>query len=170
MTAFDDSFRELVGEEGVFSTDRTDPGNWTGGNVGVGEFKGSKYGVSAASYPLLDIAALTLDGAKAIAKQDFWDRVRGDDLPPPVAHALFDCAYNQGVGSAIRLFQHALGVAEDGAFGSQTLNAFWHSDAHKFAHDFTVARIVRYSMAHNWAHNANGWVGRALHAYAEMLR
>lgn len=170
MSAFDDSFRELIGEEGELSTDRDDPGNWTSGVVDRGVFKGTKYGISAASYPNLDIAALTLDQAKTIAKQDFWDRVSGDALPPAVAHALFDCAYNQGVGSAIRLLQHALGVTEDGVIGPNTLSAFRRSDVPGFARSFTVARIVRYSMTRNWAKNAGGWVGRALDAYAEMLK
>lgn len=169
MAAFDDSFAELVGEEGVLSTDRNDPGNWTGGKVGVGTFVGSKYGISAAAYPTLDIVNLTIDQAKAIAKRDYWDRVRGDDLSQPVGHALFDMAYNQGIGAAIRVFQKSLGLTPDGVFGPATMAAYQAADPRKLARTFTTYRIVRYSMAPGWINDANGWVGRALDSYLEMV-
>ena len=38
---FDEAFRRLIGHEGGYSTDRRDPGNWTGGKVGVGILKGT---------------------------------------------------------------------------------------------------------------------------------
>ena len=169
MSAFDDSFAELIGEEGGLSMDPKDRGNWDSGQIGVGTLKGSKYGISAAQYPTLDIANLTLDQAKAIAKRDYWDKVRGDDLPQPVAHALFDCAYNQGVGVAIKLFQKALTVTVDGVFGDGTMAAFRIVPIRRFARAFTIARIVRYSMGPGWMNDANGWTGRALDSFAEML-
>jgi lysozyme family protein len=169
MTAFDDSFAELHGEEGDLSTDPNDPGNWTGGAVGVGENRGTNFGISAAAYPTLDIAHLTLEQAKAIAKRDFWDPLHCDDLPFGVAHALFDTAFNQGVGAAARLFQHAVGVAEDGIVGSGTMAAFRRAGPRLFARRFTVARIVRYSHTRGWELYADGWVGRALDSYGDML-
>jgi lysozyme family protein len=169
MSAFDDSFAELLGEEGGLSLDPKDPGNWTGGKVGVGTLVGSKYGISAASYPTLDIPNLTLQQAKDIAKRDYWDAVRGDDLPPSVGHALFDCAYNQGVGTAVKLFQKALGVTPDGVFGPGTMAAFRAVPLKTFARAFTIARIVRYSMGPGWMSDAKGWTGRALDSFAEML-
>ena len=41
-------------EEGTLSLDPTDTGNWTGGAVGRGTLVGTKYGISAASYPTLE--------------------------------------------------------------------------------------------------------------------
>jgi len=61
MDTFDQAFALVVGIEGGFSTDQNDPGNWTSGKVCIGEFKGTKYGISAASYPHLDIPNLTPD-------------------------------------------------------------------------------------------------------------
>ena len=170
MTAFDDSFVKLHDAEGGYSTVRSDPGNWTGGKVGEGDFKGTKYGISAAAYPHLDIINLTLEQAKTIARQDYWEPVRGDELPPANAHALFDCAYNQGVGTSIKLFQKALGVTPDGVFGEQTMAAFKAADPKAFARAFTVARIIRYSMAPGWISDAKGWTGRALDSFTEMLQ
>ena len=57
---FDEAFRRLIGHEGGYSTDRRDPGNWTGGKVGVGVLKGTKYGIAANTYPNLDIKNLVV--------------------------------------------------------------------------------------------------------------
>jgi hypothetical protein len=37
--------------EGGLSMDERDPGNWTGGAIGKGELRGTKYGISAQTYP-----------------------------------------------------------------------------------------------------------------------
>ncbi len=42
-------------QEGGLSLDPKDPGNWTGGKVGLGKLLGTKYGIAAASHPGLDV-------------------------------------------------------------------------------------------------------------------
>lgn len=114
---FDIAFGLVVGAEGVFSNDRNDPGNWTGGGVGKGELKGTKYGVSAASYPNLDIVNLTLPEAAAIYKRDYWRPTQCTQLPPRLAYVVFDCAVNNGVSRALRFLQTAVGTTIDGIWG-----------------------------------------------------
>ena len=121
--AFGRAFRIVIGEEGGYDANAADPGNWTGGRCGAGQCLGTKFGISAASYPLLDIAGLELDGARAIYRRDYWDRVQGDALPPPLALLVFDAAVNNGVGRAARWLQIAAGVRVDGLIGAQTLAA-----------------------------------------------
>ncbi|WP_236513543.1 glycosyl hydrolase 108 family protein, partial [Escherichia coli] len=58
---FDQAFKVTIGHEGSFTLNKNDAGNWTGGKVGVGQLKGTKYGIAANSYPNLDIKNLTLD-------------------------------------------------------------------------------------------------------------
>ena len=123
MTCFDQAFKVVVGHEGGFTDDPRDPGNWTGGATGQGALRGTRWGISAASYPTLDIARLTLEDARAIYRRDYWDRVSGDHLPPPLALLVFDAAVNNGVGRAVRWLQGALGTASDGAVGPVTLAA-----------------------------------------------
>ena len=66
MDMFDVIFDRVLGHEGGFQADPRDRGNWTGGEVGKGELKGTKYGLAAMTYPELDIPALTLAEAEAI--------------------------------------------------------------------------------------------------------
>jgi lysozyme family protein len=123
MSAFDQAFTVVVGEEGGYTANQADPGNWTSGTCGKGECRGTKFGISAASYPTLDIASLTEDQARAIYKRDYWDKVAGDQLPPALALLVFDAAVNNGVSRAARWLQEAVGVADDGNIGPVTLAA-----------------------------------------------
>ena len=70
---FDTVFDRTIGSEGGFQADRRDRGNWTSGEVGKGELKGTKYGLSAMTYPDLDIKAITLQQAR---RRTLQDRVR----------------------------------------------------------------------------------------------
>jgi lysozyme family protein len=121
--AFDRAFAETIGHEGGFQDSPLDRGNWTGGRRGEGDLRGTKYGISAMSYPDLDIAGLTLADAKAIYQRDYWDRVSGDDLPDGVALFVFDYAVNSGVARAAMALQRIVGVADDGVIGPITLAA-----------------------------------------------
>ena len=113
----------VLDHEGGFCADRADLGNWTGGAVGSGVLRGTKFGISAAAYPAEDIANLTLEAAAAIYRRDYWDRVLGDRLSPPLALLVFDSAVNNGVGRAIGWLQGAVSATVDGRVGPETLAA-----------------------------------------------
>jgi lysozyme family protein len=126
----DDGFATAVAivlaHEGGFQAMPDDPGNWTGGKIGAGELKGTKYGISAATYPTLAIAGLTAADAAAIYRRDFWDRWGFAQLPPAIAGKLLDAAVNIGIEEAVRCLQRALRAAgqalgEDGKLGETTI-------------------------------------------------
>lgn len=98
--------------EGGYTDDPNDRGNWTSGKVGVGELKGTKYGISAASYPHLDIKNLTIDQAKEIYRKSYWEAVSGDSRPFPEALAVFDFAVNSGVRRALEMWNQKPDVRE----------------------------------------------------------
>ena len=76
----EEAFAVVIGHEGGFCVERTDPGNWTGGAVGRGVLRGTKFGISAAAYPTQDIANLTPEAAATIYRRDYWNRVLADHL------------------------------------------------------------------------------------------
>lgn len=166
---FDQAFALVVGEEGTLSMDTNDPGNWTGGKVGVGVLKGTKYGISAASYPEEDIANLTLAAAKVLAKRDYWDYFSGDTLPAAISLGLFDAGYNEGVVEATRLAQRALGATVDGVLGRATLSGLLNISVPIFARKFAIARVVAYAALPGWQEDRDGWVGRVLDVYQHMV-
>lgn len=124
MTVFDNVFEISVGAEGS-GLDLTpgDKGNWTGGEVGSGVLRGSRFGISAAAYPTVDIPNLTKEAAKAIYQRDYWALMHCDAMPAPLALLVFDPALNNGLGAATAFLQAAVGAGIDGDFGDETLGA-----------------------------------------------
>lgn len=112
VSRFNEAADIVLGHEGNFQAIRNDRGNWTSGKVGVGELKGTKYGITAMTYPSVDIKNLTLDEARAIYKRDFWDKINGDALEPALALVAFDTAINSGVGRAIQFLNQTNDVTE----------------------------------------------------------
>ena len=163
MTAFDQAFRVVVGEEGGYTANPADPGNWTGGACGRGECRGTRYGVSAAAYPGVAIATLTLDGAREIFRRDYWDLVAGDSLPPPLALLVFDAAVNNGVGRAVRWLQAAAGIPPDGTMGPRTLAAVAAKAGGGMAEllaEFQAQRLLFMAGLPTWRTFGLGWARR----------
>jgi len=98
--------------EGGFSNIRSDPGNWTGGKVGSGQLKGTKYGIAANSHPNLDIANLTMEQADAIFKTEYWDTIGGDAMPMGVDLVSFDVSVNSGSGKARQWYVDARAASQ----------------------------------------------------------
>ncbi len=142
-----------------------DRGNWTGGQVGKGTLLGSKFGISAAAYPTLDIPNLTYDAAGEIARRDYWDAARCGELPPALAFLLFDAAFNSGVARAVQFLQLAVGVKVDGVFGDmQTMpwTRAWLAKRGEAAlcAEVLAQRILFLSHAPEWAADGLGWSRR----------
>jgi lysozyme family protein len=117
--------------EGGFQCMPDDNGNWTGGEKGVGNLIGTKYGISA---PVLcsylkreatptDMRNLSRENAESIYKWSYWNAIRGDEINnQEQANQIYDMAVNAGVGTAINLCQRALGIAETGVMTTTTIN------------------------------------------------
>jgi len=133
--SFRSAFEDTVGLEGGFGKDPDDSGNWTGGKIGVGILKGTKYGISAAAYPDLDIENLTIEQAHALYKRDYWDVLKLDSIPNErVQEELFDTGVNMGIGASAKILQRSINflemgnpLDEDGAIGPKTIEkaVYW---------------------------------------------
>ena len=157
---FDTAFDRLIGHEGKFTNDPKDRGNWTTGVIGKGQCKGTKYGISAMTYPDLDIRNLTLDQAKAIYKRDWWDRINADDLHPAIVFQVWDFAVNAGMGTAKRKLQKAVNVAEDGIIGPMTIKAIKKADLNDVLMKFNSAKLKHYTSLSTWPRYGKGWTNR----------
>jgi hypothetical protein len=137
--------REFVRRwEGGYSNDPRDHGNWTGGKQGVGVLKGTKYGISAASYPGLDIENLTMQQADDIYYRDYWVPSGASDMSWPACLLVFDTAVLHGVGT-VRSWVNTVGV-----------------------NPYLIAahRLEVYVRMDNWDAFGKGWVRRV----AELLK
>ncbi len=162
MEAFEQAFDFLIGHEGGYSADPADPGNWTKARCGAGACRGTNWGISAASYPQLDIRALTRDDAAAIYRRDYWERSGCDRLSPPLGLLVFDAAVNCGVARAVGWLQLCLGVAQDGVLGAGTLaagTALSGGGAAPCA-EFQARRLAFMAGLPTWRRFAEGWSRR----------
>lgn len=157
---FDEAFRRLIGHEGGYSNDRRDPGNWTGGKVGVGILKGTKFGLAANTYSNLDIKNLTLAQAKAIYKKDWWDKLGADGMHSAIVFQLWDFAINAGRNRAIKELQQAVGVPADGIIGPQTLAAVNAYDLNDVILSLTAERLKFYTSLGTFKTYGKGWTNR----------
>lgn len=157
---FDEAFKRLIGHEGRFTNDRNDRGNWTTGVIGKGDLKGTKYGISAMTYPDLDIRNLTLEKAKNIYKRDWWDKINADQIDPAIIFQVWDFAVNAGMGTAKRKLQKAVGVAEDGIIGKQTIQAINNTELNDVLMKFNAERLCYYTSLSTWNLYGKGWTLR----------
>jgi lysozyme family protein len=145
---FDAAFDILIGHEGGYVNHPDDPGGET------------KFGISKRAYPELNIAALTLEEAKSIYREDYWDRVRADDLPLELRFPLFDGAVNAGVAQSIKWLQRAVGVRGDGVIGPITMVAVKSIGSHKTAANFLGQRLKHMTGLKHWDQFGRGWARR----------
>lgn len=148
--SFDKAFALVIEHEGGWANHPNDPGGLT------------RYGITQRDYPDIDLMNLTLDGAKAIYKRDYWDAIKGDHLPSMIATLVFDSAVNQGVFRATRFMQKALGVSVDGIIGKQTLSAAQNADPYEFATLFGAERALHYASLSTFDVFGKGWMRRLL--------
>ncbi|MBP8013244.1 MAG: secretion activator protein [Acinetobacter sp.] len=157
---FDEAFRRLIGHEGGYSTDKRDAGNWTGGKVGVGTLKGTKFGLAANTYPSLDIKNITLAQAKEIYKKDWWDKLGGHGLHSAITFQLWDFAINAGKSRAIKELQQVAGVTADGIIGPKTIEAVNGLDLNDVLLSLTAERLKFYTSLGTWSTYGKGWTNR----------
>lgn len=145
---FETFFDRLIGHEGGYSNDPNDPGGET------------NWGISKRTYPDVNIKKLTREGAKAIYLRDFWARIDADKLPYGVAFQLFDFAVNSGIETAIRYFQRALGVADDGHWGPVSQSAADHNTETDMIMNLNAERLDFMTRCKGWSDFSVGWARR----------
>lgn len=133
MTDFDRAFSIVIGEEGGYVNDPDDPGGET------------KYGISKRSYPTRDIAALTLDDAKAIYLADYWTAAKCNLLGWPSCLVVFDCAVNQGIARAISTQAKIAGMPLD-----------------QFVVYYQAERALHYASLDTFSKYGRGWMRRLI--------
>lgn len=149
---FDLAFDALLGHEGGFTDNPRDPGGAT--RWGITERVARVNGYTGS------MRDLPVDVAKRIARSEYWDAVKAEDLPAALRYAVFDAAYNSGTAQATYWLQRALGVKSDGVIGAQTILA-----AQQCVPDRVLARMLgmRLQFMTNlptWGTFGKGWARR----------
>lgn len=122
----------ILRHEGGYVNDKNDPGGET------------KFGISKRSYPDLDIKNLTKQQATEIYERDFYNKVRGDDLPVWLALMVTDFAVNAGIKTAVAILQRLVGETDDGIIGKKTIAACKGKPSRTLRQAYTTSREAYY--------------------------
>lgn len=145
---FEDAVEILLKHEGGYVNHPRDPGGET------------NFGISKRSYPALNIAALTREGAIEIYRRDFWELLRIGELPDILRLTFFDSAVNQGPFGAVGMLQAVVGERVDGVMGPITLRRANELDPVAVARKFNTFRFNRYVQSKGFPNFGTGWLKR----------
>lgn len=140
------------------SLDPHDPGNYTGGKVGIGKLMGSRFGVSAmvAARMGKTPASLTVDDALKVFIESYWNPVAADMMAAGVDHCVSDDAYNAGAGSALGRWRR----------GGWTKA----SDPVATIHAYSARRLSFLEALRTWRLFSRGWAARVAGVEAESIK
>lgn len=109
-----------------------------------------------------DVFNITKEEAEQIYKLEYWDIIKGDELPLNVAHAMFSYALTDGPQDSVRFVQRLLGVEITGFMGPKTKLAIWTACKNgdkKLTQRILNKQIVRYENDEQDQFK-KGWVDR----------
>jgi lysozyme family protein len=120
MDRFAQCLAETLKWEGGYSNDPHDPGGATMRGVIQVVYDGFR---DSRGLPRRHVREIENTEVLLIYRNNYWNLVRGDELPPAVDLVVFDFGVNSGPTRAIKALQTVLGVAVDGHLGAATLAA-----------------------------------------------
>ena len=152
----------VLDNEGGFQNNPADRGNWRGNKL-----IGTNYGISARSFPEVDIINLTMDQAKNIYHKYFWERLNFEGINnPEIILQIFDFGVNAGKRLAIRKAQKLAQVKADGIIGKITTRAInnYHGN---YLKDYKHVRRVYYEYLADKYPKSYKW---SLHSWLERIK
>lgn len=149
---FDTAFARLMGHEGGYVNHPSDPGGETMWGITARVARAAGYTGSMRELPQAT--------ARRIARAQYWDAVRADELPAALRFDMFDTAYNSSPPQAVKFMQRALGVVQDGVLGPKTLAALRTADGFRLLCRFNGARLDFLNDLGTWPSFGRGWAQR----------
>jgi lysozyme family protein len=166
MTDFARALPLVLKHEGGYVDHPRDPGGATNLGVTIGTLSGW-LGRPATK---AEVRALTVDAVAPIYRKNYWDAVRGDDLPSGVNYCVFDFGVNSGPRRAIMALQRALNVADDGIIGPVTLAAARTAGPERLVSRICSDRLAFMRRLSTWPTFGRGWQRRVEGVEREALR
>ena len=153
---FESALAMVLKHEGGFVDHPKDPGGATNMGVTLGTYEQWM----GRSVTIEEMKALTFDDVAPIYRKNYWDRVRGDDLPSGVDWSVFDWAVNSGPSRSAKALQKIVMVTRDGAIGPKTLYAVANQEPDKIIDAMYTARQRFYERLNAFDVFGRGWSRR----------
>ena len=141
MHNFSEALPHILKFEGGYVNDPDDPGGATNKGITQAVYDSWRISKNLQKQP---VRLITDSEVSVLYKQNYWDAIKGDNLPTHTSLVIFDAAVNQGLGYAAKLLQYAVKVPQDGTIGPGTLAAVNSKSDIQLAQDILWARVFRY--------------------------
>jgi len=155
--------------EGGFVSHPKDPGGATNKGVTLATF--SLYLGRKASVDELKMISDTQ--LCEIYRKQYWDKVRGDDLPGGLDFCVFDFAVNSGPGRAAKMLQDLVGAEADGSIGHKTVAAVLEHVSRetlpKVIDQYQAKRLHYLQALPHWETFGKGWGRRVNEVLEEAI-
>src|SRR3990167_8381454 len=155
-TNFERSLAAVLKHEGGYVDHPRDPGGATNLGITIGTLRTYR----GRAVTKADVKALTRAEAAAIYRKNYWDKIRGDELPKGVDYAVFDFAVNSGMGRAIPFLQRVVSVTADGKFGPATMEAMRQMEPSAIVAMLCARRLAWLQTLGTWSTFGKGWASR----------
>lgn len=149
---FATAIERVLGHEGGYVNDPRDPGGETNWGITVGFARAHGY--------TGDMAKMTREEAKVLYEDGFWDLLGLNSMPHPLRFQLLDFAVNSGPETALRAYQRALGVADDGKWGPVSQARANEIDAGDAVMLLLAERLEFMTRLKAWSDFSRGWARR----------
>lgn len=160
----------VLKEEGGYVNNKRDPGGAT--NFGITQRVYTAW-LRSRGLPNVPVLRITMDQVGAIYKPQYWDAIRGDDLPPGVDLCTLDLAVNSGPVKAIKFLQQSVGLtgkAVDGHIGAVTLGKVNDTAATTIIRADCALRLSFLKKLTIWKWFGKGWNARVGRIQAASLQ
>jgi lysozyme family protein len=152
------AFKMVLKHEGGYVNNPKDPGGMT--NLGVTKKVWEEYVGHEVDEAIM--RGLTPDMVQPLYKKNYWDRIKGDQLPDGVDYAAYDLAVNSGVGRAAKYLQQIAGVPADGVIGPKSLEAIKSCPAEEVVDALCDMRLEFLKRLPTWTTFGKGWERRVV--------
>jgi len=152
--------------EGGYVNHPSDPGGAT--NKGVTQAVYDTYRRRQGK-PTQSVKHITAAELVAIYRRDYWDKIKGDDLPAGLDYAVFDFAVNSGITRAAQYLQRLVGVKDDGKIGPKTLEAVSMHDRKQLINRLCDKRLSFLRGLGTFSVFGKGWTRRVEDVRAKAL-
>ena len=142
----------ILHHEGGYVNHPKDPGGET--NLGVTKRVYEEWGGTK------EMKDLEVADVEPIYKKNYWDRIRGDDLPSGLDWAAMDWGVNSGTGRPAKVIQRFVSAKQDGAIGPQTLRLIAENDPGDMIQYLYEQRQKFYERLKTFETFGRGWTRR----------
>lgn len=151
--------------EGGYVNNAADPGGPTNKGITLANYR--RFVKSNGT--IADLKAITDQEVAKVYRKQYWDVVKGDDLPDGIDFATFDYGVNSGPQRAIKHLQSVVGATPDGKIGPATLSAIKAIVPQKVIADYCAMRLSFLRGLKTWGTFGKGWEARVNSVRAEAL-